>query len=272
MLSINTNAGAYAALQSLNATNKQLQVVQNKLNTGLEIAGPKDNGAIYAIAQNQRSEVAGLNAVRQSLSRGVSVADVSIAAGQAISDILIEMKEKTVAARDASLDTSSRTALDADFSALRDQITTIVNNAEFNGINLLTGTNSLQVLANDDGSLLTVNAQNMQVSNGLGLTASASDLTSVAAASAALIAVSAAITDVSAKLSDLGTGAKSLEIHDTFVSKLQDALNIGIGNLVDADLAAESANLQSLQIKQQLGIQALSIANAAPQTILALFR
>jgi len=271
MLSINTNAGAYAALQSLNATNKQLQIVQNKLNTGLEIAGPKDNGAVYAIAQNQRAEVAGLNAVRQSLSRGVSVADVSIAAGQAISDILIEMKEKTVAARDASLDTASRTALDADFSALRDQITTIVNNAEFNGINLLTGTNSLQVLANDDGSLITVNAQNMQVSSGLALTAGLG-LTSVANASAALSAVAAAITDVSAKLSDLGTGAKSLEIHDTFVSKLQDALKIGIGNLVDADLAAESANLQSLQIKQQLGIQALSIANSAPQTILALFR
>ena len=271
MTSINTNVGAMVALQNLNKTQMDLRDVQTRLNTGLEVAGPKDDGAIFAIAQNMRAEVAGLNAVRDSLGRGVSVTDVAIAAGQAISDLLIEMKEKAVASRDASLETSSRTALDADFSALKDQITTIVNNAEFNGINLLTGSNDLAVLANDSGGLLTVQAQTMTVSNGLGLTAGL-DLTTVAGASASLGAVQSAIEDVSAKLAELGTGGKSLEIHADFVGKLQDSLKAGIGNLVDADLAAESARLQSLQIKEQLGVQALSIANQSPQLVLSLFR
>ena len=271
MLSVNTNVGAMAALQSLMTTQMELNQVQSRINTGLEVAGPKDNGAIYAIAQNMRAEIAGLGAVRGSLSHGVSVVDVAIAAGQAISDLLIEMKEKTVAARDASLDTASRNALNADFSALRDQISTIVSNAEFDNMNLLTGTNSLAALANDAGSLITVQAQTMSVSNGLGLTAGM-DLTSIANTSVALVAVAAAIGNVNAKLANLGTGGKSLEIHSIFVSKLQDALTAGVGNLVDADLAKESARLQSLQIKEQLGVQALSIANQQPQTILSLFR
>ncbi len=107
MLSVNTNSGAMVALQNLNATNKQLAEVQTRINTGLKVAGPKDDGATFAIAQNIRAEVAGLDAVKDSLDRGVSAADTA-PAGQSISDLLIEMKEKAVAATDASLDTASR--------------------------------------------------------------------------------------------------------------------------------------------------------------------
>ena len=269
MLSVNTNSGAMVALQNLNSTNKQLAEVQTRINTGLKVAGPKDDGSTFAIAQNIRAEVAGLDAVKDSLDRGVSAADTAIAAGQSISDLLIEMKEKAVAATDASLDTASRNALNADFTALRDQISTIVSNAEFDGVNLIDGsTTNIQALANDSGSTITVSSQLFTLT---GLSISANTLSTVTNSSAARSAVDAAIETANARLANLGTDAKSLEIHKDFVGKLQDTLNVGVGNLVDADLAKESARLQSLQIKQQLGTQALSIANQAPQSILGLF-
>jgi len=270
-LSVNTNSGAMVALQNLNSTNKQMAEVQSRINTGLKVAGPKDDGSTFAIAQNIRSDVAGLDAVKDSLNRGVSAADTAIAAGQSISDLLIEMKEKAVAATDASLDTASRTALSADFDALRDQISTIVSNAEFDGVNLIDGSvTNINVLANDSGSTITVTARELSASDGLSIQASFG-LTTATNAVQARSAVDAAIQTANSRLASLGTDAKSLEIHNDFVSQLQDTLTEGIGNLVDADLAKESARLQSLQIKQQLGVQALSIANQAPQSILGLF-
>ena len=270
MLSVNTNSGAMAALQSLNATNKELSQVQSRINTGLKVAGPKDDGATYAIAQNIRSTVAGLDAVKDSLDRGVSAVDTAVAAGQSISDLLIEMKEKAIAATDASLDTSSRNALNADFTALRDQISTIVANAEFDGVNLIDGSlSSIAVLANDEGSTITVSAQELTVSAGLSV--ASVDLSTATNAGAARSAIDAAIQTTNSRLAALGTDSKSLDIHKDFIGQVQDTLTAGIGNLVDADLAKESARLQSLQIKQQLGVQALSIANQAPQTILGLF-
>ncbi len=274
--SVNTNVGAMIALQNLATTNRDLNMVQTRISTGLKIAGAKDNGAIYAIAQNMRADVAGLNAVKQSLSNGVSITDVAVAAGEAISDLLVEMKEKAVAATDASLDTASRNALNADFVALVGQITNIVDNAEFNGTNLIkSGASNLVALSNDKGGTattgnITVAAQDMSTSNGLAVAASV--LTTVAASQTALIKVEAAITTVNSALASLGTGSKKLTTHEIFIGKLRDTLKAGIGNLVDADLAAESAALQSLQIKQQLGVQALSIANAGPSSILGLFR
>ena len=270
-LSVNTNPGALIALQNLNQTNRQLQITQERISTGLMVGSAKDNGAIFAIAQNMRADVAGLNAVKQSLDRGISVVDVALAAGEAVSDLLNQMKEKAVAAMDAGLDATSRAALSADFVALESQLTTIVDNAEFNGANLLQRTSSnLTVLANDSGGTITVNAQDFSTSDGLGISA-ALTLSTATAASAMATNVDAAIATANSNLANLGTGSKSLATHAVFVGKLQDALTIGIGNLVDADLAKESATLQSLQIKQQLGAQALSIANSGPQVILSLF-
>jgi flagellin len=271
MLSVNTNTGAMVALQQLNATNRELGEVQTRINTGLKIAGPKDDGAVFAIAQNMRGEIAGFEAVKTALDNAVSVVDVGLAAGQSISDLLIEMKEKAVAALDQSLETSSRNALQNDFAALRDQIATIVGNAEFNGFNLLDGSaTSLSVLANPDGATITVSAQNMSTGTA-GLAISALTLATATNATAARSALDAAIDTANQNLAVLGTRAKTLDIHNGFVDKLIDSLTTGVGNLVDADLAKESARLQALQIKQQLGTQALSIANQAPQTILSLF-
>jgi len=271
MLSVNTNTGAMLALQQLNVTNRELTEVQTRISTGLNIAGAKDDGAVYAIAQNMRGEIAGFGAVKTALDNAISVVDVGLAAGQSISDLLIEMKEKTVAALDQSLETSARNALENDFVALRDQIATIVNNAEFNGFNILDGSASaLSVLANPDGANITVTAQDMTTGTA-GLNISALALTTATNAAAARSAIDAAISTANQNLAVLGTRAKTLDIHTGFVNKLIDSLTTGVGNLVDADLAKESARLQALQIKQQLGTQALSIANQAPQSILSLF-
>ncbi|MES2814167.1 MAG: flagellin [Pseudomonadota bacterium] len=272
--SVNTNAGALIALQNLNATNAQLSTTQNRINTGLKVAGAKDNGAVWAIAQGQRAEIGALGAVKASLDRGVSAVDVSLAAGESVSDLLLQLKEKALSATDKSLTTAARSALNEDFKAIRDQITTVTSNADFNGINLLkTGATGFQALANAAGSAsLTVNAEVLALgSTNVTVTATTSIGTSTLATTAMGL-VNDSIDKVSAALGRLGTKARAIETHRTFVGKLSDALETGVGNLVDADLAKESARLQSLQTKQQLGVQALGIANQTPQVLLSLFR
>jgi len=274
MLSVNTNIGAMAALQSLNQTNADLTTTQNHINSGMKVASAKDNGAVYAIAQNMRGNVAGYAAVSDSLNRGVSTVDVAISAGQSISDLLNELKGKALASADASLDTASRNALNADFTALRDQITTIVQNASFNGTNLVDGTTTnFQALASADGTKkITAQGQTMKLSGSIVTLKSTGTISTQAKASTMVATIGASIQNVNASLAKLASGAKKFSIQATFVSKLVDTLNAGIGNLVDADMAVESAKLQSLQVKQQLGVQALSIANSAPSITLSLFR
>ena len=274
MLSVNTNVGAMTALQFLNQTQVQLQATQSHINSGLKVANAKDNGAIFAIAQNMRGNSAGYAAVSDSLNRGMSTVDVAISAGQSISDLLNELKGKALAAADASLDTASRNALDADFTALRDQITTIVQNASFNGTNLVDGSvANFQALASADGTKkITTSGQTLSLSGSIVTMTSTGTISTQSNASAMVSTINISIANVNAALAKLASGEKKFSIQATFVSKLVDTLNAGIGNLVDADMAVESAKLQSLQVKQQLGVQALSIANAQPQIVLSLFR
>ena len=272
--SVNTNVSAMIALQNLNMTNADLAKTQGRINTGLRIANAKENGAVWAIAQNQRAASQSLNAVRESLQRGQSTVDVAISAGETVSDLLLQMKEKALASADASLDSNSRTALNEDFKALRDQLAKAVNNAEFNGINMVkSGGTTIAALANSDASSkITVASQSLAL-GGSNVTVSATGtIGTISSATSMIATVNASITNVSTALSKLGTGSKSLASHLDFVNKLQDSIDAGVGNLVDADLAKESAKLQSLQTKQQLGVQALGIANQSSSILLGLFR
>ena len=272
--SVNTNAGAFAALQNLNKTSSALQDVQSKINTGLKVASAKDDAATFAIAQKLRGDVAGLNAVKGSLDRSSSALDVALAAGEAVSDLLIELKEKAVAAKDSGLDSASRSSLNDDFKQLRDQITSIVDNAEFNGTNVVKNSgDSVVAITNDSGgNTITVAAQDLSLAGTKVTLSATSSISSQGIASTAVQNLDSSIANVNTALSALGSGANRLELQRGFVDKLSDAIEVGIGNLVDADLARESANLQALQVKQQLGLQALSIANQAPSTVLGLFR
>ncbi|MBP7703835.1 MAG: flagellin [Caulobacter sp.] len=272
--SVNTNVGAMIALQNLNATNTELNQTQSRINTGKKVATAKDNGAIWAIAQSQRASSQSLNAVKESLDRGRSTIDVALAAGESVSDLLVQMKEKALAASDSTLDTTSRAALNEDFKALRDQITKAVSNADFNGANLIKASGTtIAALANADGSSkLTVSPENLSLGASIVTVAATGTINSVTAATAMLTTVGNSISNVNASLARLGTKAKAFDTHLTFVGKLQDTLDAGVGNLVDADLAKESAKLQALQTKQQLGVQALGIANSSTQSLLSLFR
>ncbi|RAK61347.1 flagellin [Phenylobacterium hankyongense] len=274
--SVNTNVGAMVALQNLNSTQAELATTQTRINTGLKVSSAKDNGAIWAIAQNQRATSQALNSVKESLQRGQSTVDVAISAGETVSDLLLQMKEKALAASDTTLDVNSRVALNDDFVSLRDQISKAVNNADFNGANMVKGTapTTIQALANGDGTaVITVQAQSLDLGTGALSGIAATDSISTQTLAQNMIAqVNTAIINVSSALSKLGTGSKSLASHLTFIGKLQDSVDAGVGNLVDADLAKESAKLQALQTKQQLGIQALSIANQSSSVLMSLFR
>jgi len=200
--------------------------------------------------------------------------DVSAASGEIISDLLIQMKEKALAAADAQLSSSSREAMNSDFVSLRDQITKAVNNGGFNGANLIKGSApDLKALADETGqSFLTVKAQDLSLDSANVLVTASTSVSTVVLAVAALTLVNQSLQLVSLALAKLGTGGRSLSTHLVFVNKLQDAIDAGIGNIVDADLAKESARIQALQTKQQLGFQALSIANQGPGQLMSLFR
>jgi flagellin len=275
--SVNTNGQAMIALQNLNATGTDLAVSQNRISTGRKVDNAKDNGSTWAIAQSMRANSKSLDAVRDSLHRGQSTIDVAMAAAGSISDLLLQMKAKALAASDTTLDTASRESLNVDFKALRDQIAKTVDNADFNGSNMIkTGGASIQALANASGTnKLTVLAQSLALGStnltGIGSTASLF-AASAGTAQAMIATVNTAIGKVSTALAKLGTGSKALDLHLTFINKLQDSIDNGIGNLVDADLAKESAKIQSLQTRQQLGVQALAIANSSTQMMLSLFK
>jgi flagellin len=414
MTSVNTNYGALVALQSLNQTNRELSEVQNRVNTGMKVASAKDNGAVFAIAEGQRARVASLGAVMDGIDRATSVIDVGLSAGEAVGDILKQLKEKAVAAQANDLSQDQRDALQADFNALRNQIDQIANAATFNGSNLVNGanltagSNAFKAMTSDIsgsagqfelnglalGSLyaasedlatatgLTIGANDVlsfSITNGnetttftvdvdatdtiqqfvdsvgqasggrvtasyddatgrisyqsaedfdvnyedgagagvdddgffdsvdgdtgtsftqvvapgvsnnnltvsgfdfrlgragqalAGLTSSL-DISSANGAALASDAIDTALTNLNKDLATMGAQAKALEVQKSFLGKLSDSIEVGIGNLVDADLAKESARLQALQVKQQLGAQALSIANSAPSIVLSFFR
>ena len=411
--SINTNYGAQVALQTLNATNTALNTSQNRISTGLKVASASDDSAVYAIAQNLRSQNTALDTVTASLNRGISTTGVASTAGSAISDLLTQVQSTVLAASDTSLDPSSRAAYQQKYQSLTSQISTYIKNAAFNGVNLLDGsTANYSALANADGtSTISVAGQNLKLATsatggaaavvstiggsatpptlsttggkvtanstftvqldggtaiGVNLTATGgsagngtyttADLVSAinntaglsgvasvdtngglkltsptantvspvtiagtingAAVTAAQLGVTAltgsagtlatafsesggggviqisgsesftsttnyadlitkiksSISAVSTALGNIGNASNAFTNHASFVSKLQDSIVTGIGNLVDADVAKESANLNALQTKQQLGVQALSIANSSSSVLLSLFR
>ncbi|ARS28945.1 flagellin [Sphingomonas sp. KC8] len=291
--SVNTNVGAMAALQSLNATNRGMATTQSRINTGLNVASTKDDSAKYVIAQTLRGDLGKLSAVTSSLTNAKSVTDTAVAGAEQISDILNQMKSKALEASDNGLDVESRTAISKDLVALKKQVNTIIDGSDFNGTNLLKGplatgnkVSALQSIASGAATLDVANQDFTALSDAaLGVAATDTTITDLnkttvtagvndgaAAAKALAGTLDVMFTAVKTSLSALGSASRQIDGQLSFNSKLTDVVTAGIGNLVDADLAKESAKLQALQVQQQLGVQALGIANQAPQTILSLFR
>ena len=265
--SINTNVGSLVALQNLNETSRALDIAQNRVNTGKIVSTAKDNGAIFAIASNMRADMGALNSVKNSIQRGQSVIDIALAAGETISKALEEQKSLAVAIQSSAAGSASETAYLADYNALGVEITAALAGASFDGTNVFSAgsaTNNL-VIQTGISSTYTVHAAAAAATT-------VATATTATRATATVATVDTATAAFNARLAVLGSHSKSLERQLTFTSKMQDALESGIGNLVDADLAKESARLTALQTKQQLGVQALGIANQSSSILLGLFR
>ena len=269
--SINTNVGAMVALQNLNLTNAALAKVQDRVATGLKVIGAKDNASSFAIAQGIRGDLKGIAAVQQGLANGRGVTAVGIGATTMVSNMLIDVKAKVIEGLNPGNTSEQQAILSSDYAELVSQVLNFLQNAEYNDRNILqSGSANVNVISDTSGGAITVRAQDLEGTAYSQL--NAQSLTNVSASSAALTQLNTVINTVNTALGQLGADARKLEFQDQFLSTVSDAVEEGLGTIVDADLAKESAKLQALQVKQQLAVQTLSIANSSPQILLGLFQ
>ncbi len=275
-LNVQSNQAALVALQNLNKTSGALEETQQRISSGLEVSRSSDDPARFAVAEELRRDRSGFEAVSDSLTRAMSIADTAEGALNSIKSLLDEMRADAVAAVEPSLDAQSRQSYADSFASLLDQIQSIVAQAEIADVNLLDGSESpgVEVLADVEASrTILLNTQNMTVPGpNIVVDPAIASLASVTDAQAALAAVEASLENVIRAQSALGNDSNQLDAHRNFVSLLQDNLDINIGALVDADLGVEAARLEALQVQQQLSVQSLSIANSSPDVILSLFQ
>ena len=269
--SINTNAGAFIALQNLNVVNSRLDTVQNRVSTGLKVVGAVDNASSFAIAQGIRSDVKAYAAVSQGIANAKGTTGIALAGTNAISDLLGDIQAKITEGLNPGNTTQQQAILQADFSNLVSQINQFISSASYNGRNLLSsgGTNA-NVISNIDGSTISIRGNSQATAAATVLAAQA--ITSTSVALVALTRVNEARATISTILGNLGADTRTVVFQDDFVTKVSDAQEVGLGSIVDADLAKESARLQALQVQQQLSIQTLNIANQSPNVLLSLFR
>ena len=275
MNSVNTNIGSQVALQSLNRTSDQLSVVQKRISTGFRVADAKDDGGAFAVAQSVRADVSGLTAANEQLGGTKGVLETTFAALGKVSESMVKIRETLTRLADGTINDSQRGQYEAQYTALRTQIENFVSDATYNGRTLLTtdaaaGGGDITAIRNESGGTFTVAAI-----DGAGSLLVATAPADAAAAQTALAAggdfktVESAVADA---LNQFGSDSNYIDSQIRYNKDKADAMEGGLGALVDADLAKESAKLQSLQIRQQLGSQALSISNQAPQMLLSLFR
>jgi flagellin len=272
--SVNTNLGAMVALQSLNRTNEALNSTQKRVSTGYRVSDAKDDGAAFAVAQSVRADVAGLTAANEQLGGVKGVLDTALAGLRKVSDTMIKVRETLVRLADDTLNTDQRAQYEAQYEALRTQITNFIEDSTYNGRTLLSTAapagGDITTTRNEAGTTYTLTAV-----DGAATMIVAAAPTDAAGAQAALGAGGdwgAVNTIIANALNQYGSDARYVDAQIGYNRDKLDALDGGLGALIDADLAKESARLQALQIRQQLGTQSLSIANQAPQSLLSLFQ
>ena len=267
--SVNTNMGAMVALQSLNRTNEGLNTTQKRISTGFRVNDAKDDGAAFAVAQSVRADVAGLNAANEQLGGVKGILDTTMAGLTKVSETMVKVRETLVRLADDNISADQRSQYEAQYTALASQITNFITDATYNGKTLLATGNDISTTRNESGTTYDIASV-----DGTGLVVAGAPA-DAAAAQAALGAAGDFATKmglINDALNTFGSDSRYIENQISYNKTKADALESGLGALIDADLAKESARLQSLQIRQQLGTQALSIANQAPQTLLSLFR
>ena len=280
MSSILTNNSAMVALQTLKGINSNLAKTQDEISTGKKVANAQHNAAIWAISKVMETDQSSFKTIQSNLNLGEAVVTTARTGGEKVQKLLDEMKQ--LAAGGAS-DANDWATINSQIVAKKDQITAIVNATQMNGVNLLktnpiAGQTDFSVLASIDrtaGNAVTAKVSITVASVDFEADIAGATVTAVTSrttAQTALTEIEALLTIAKDGVAQLGTAAKRINDQSNFVADLADSLKAGIGALVDADMEEASARLQALQTQQQLGVQALSIANQAPQTILALFK
>jgi flagellin len=271
--SINTNPSIFAALRTLNSVNRSLDTTQNRVSTGLKVAGALDDASNFSIAQGIRGELKGLAAVTQGLNNAKGIGQVAVAGATGVSNLLTDIRQKLTELSNEGITTAQREILTSDFNQLLSQAANFIDNSVFNGVNLLdTAAVSVDIntLSNLEGGTLTLSAQDLRT---LTLSLAGGDVSSAANAQGVIANEFSNLESVvNSALGSLGAEVRALNLQTTFLEQISDATEEGLGNIVDADLARESAALTALQVQQQLSIQTLGIANQRPQSLLGLFR
>ena len=275
--SIITNSNAMTALRHLNETNRQMETTQGRISTGLKINNAVDDASNYTIAQGLRSDIKAMSVISQGLNNTKGVAQVAMAGATSVSNLLGDVRAKLTEMSNEGINQAQRDILHADLQALMEQIDDFITNSNFNDQNLLeTGASNISTQANiDNANTIVLDAQDIQTNAGTLQT----DITVIVTTNATMsLAVlnGTAFTDledtVNTALSGLGADIRALNLQTEFLSEISDATEEGLGNIVDADMARESAKLSSLQIRQELSMQIAGIANKAPQSLLSLFQ
>jgi flagellin len=286
--SVNTNRQAVFAMQSLNLTNSELGGVQKRVSTGFRVADARDDGGAFAVAQAVRSDVAGVTAVGEQLGGVKGVLQTTFAALSVVSDTMKQVRATLTRLADGAINGDQRAQYEKQYELLTKQVSDFIDDATYNGRTLLqlgpsvvtvgtvvstigsAGGGDITGIRNEGGGTFTINAVDGETLK-LSTTAPAD-----ATVAQTMIAAGGGFDDIdgliSTALNEFGASMQYVENQINYNAKKVDAMNDGLGALVDADLAKESSRLQALQTRQQLGIQTLGIANQGPQVLLSLFR
>lgn len=259
MASILTNTSAMTALQTLQSTNKNLATTQNRIATGERVSTASDNAAYWSIATGMKAQNSALSAVKDSLGFGSAVVDTAYTGLEEGIKLAEQIMAKYVARQQGGVDTA---AIDAEITELKAQMTAIATSSDFQGQNLLSTA----------GTALTVVNGYTAAGGTTTITVAKYDLEAVGTGITDAATAQTALTAMRGAAATMGASKARIDSQTEFTSKLMDAIDRGVGVLVDADMNAESARLSALQTQQQLGVQALSIANQNSQSILSLFR
>jgi len=279
--SVNTNMGAMIALQSLNRTNQQLETTQKKVSTGFRVSDATDDGAAYAVAQRVRSDVSSLGSANEQLGSVKGLISTTLTGLNSISDTMIQMRDVMVKLADSNVQGNQRTQYTAQYNSLLANVKTFIQDAGYNGKTLIgniTGSNGtfarVAVERNELGATYGIATFGGSAFYG-SLVFTGTQMGGASTMAGMITTTGVFLKKVNAlgtQLNTYGSASKYVDNQIGYNKNKIDALNGGLGALIDADLAKESAQLQALQIRQQLGVQSLSIANQAPQTLLSLFK
>jgi flagellin len=270
--SVNTNAASLRALSSARTQQAGLQVAQKQLQTAFRVADAADNASSFAVAQGLRGEVQAFSAVQGSLANGAGLGAVTQAALSQATDLTNQLQQKLTSLADGSISAEQRAIYSADVQALSSQLQNTGQQASFNGTNLLQpGAPSTSFLADTSGSSLTVSSQS-QVGTGLAAFQGAIDTSSSAGAVATLGALQTFQTTLGQASGQNAAETRALGQQSSQIDSTVDAIQIGLGALVDADIGAASAQAVARGVGQQLAFSSLSIANGQPSALLGFVR